>query len=254
MKKVLIMLSFFMFFCQTSFAMLMVNDQMLGAAQEYGKSKMALPTEELQKPWTVVESKKTNIYAGKEKLIIYTPFVIAAMDAQNKAKAYEILDLDASRALASNYEQILVIGAIIDAPEKTGPEAMRIQIKQGKNVTLPYHSELVAATATTKVVAKPVIPSQGKTLTTTVPTPTTELGKLEQKIKAKIKDSLDLKEPPVKTEVEPALVNLKATVWNLQYYLYFDLRQLDPDLPIVLQINDKLAGEREFKFHLGNMD
>ncbi|MEG1160112.1 MAG: hypothetical protein RSD70_06970, partial [Acidaminococcaceae bacterium] len=78
--------------------------------------------------------------------------------------------------------------------------------------------------------------------------------KLEQKIKAKIKDSLDLKEPPVKTEVEPALVNLKATVWNLQYYLYFDLRQLDPDLPIVLQINDKLAGEREFKFHLGNMD
>ena len=105
-------------FCQPTFAMLGVSDQMIGAAQEYGRSKAALPVNELQKPWTVNEYLKQNIYADTERIIVYTPYLIVAMDAQNKAKAFDEIKLEDSKNLAANYDQALVIGAIIDAPEK----------------------------------------------------------------------------------------------------------------------------------------
>lgn len=225
-------------FCQPTFAMLGVSDQMIGAAQEYGRSKAALPVNELQKPWTVNEYLKQNIYADTERIIVYTPYLIVAMDAQNKAKAFDEIKLEDSKNLAANYDQALVIGAIIDAPEKFNPDNLQVMLVQGDRNLSPYYSELVAASSTDKVIEKTATQDKNaesvKTVNDSIPIPS-EKEKAEQ---AALSDK----------------INIKMSVWNLQYYFYFDISQINAALPLIIRIDDKLAGEREFRFHLANIN
>ncbi len=225
-------------FCHSAFAMIGISDQMIGGAQEYGRSKIASPVNELQKPWTVYEALKENIYADTERVIIYTPYLIVAMDAQNKAKAFEEIKLEDSRNLASGYEQALVIGAIIDAPEKITPDNLQVAILQGDKNLLPYYSELVTSSSTEKVIEKTAAQDTSNNGVKTV------------------EDKMPMPSDKEKTE-QAALtdkINIKMPVWNMQYYFYFDVAQINTTLPMILKIDDRLAGEREFRFHLGNMN
>ncbi|MPM68406.1 hypothetical protein SDC9_115338 [bioreactor metagenome] len=225
-------------FCQTTFAMLGISDQMIGGAQEYGRSKVALPVNELQKPWTVNEALKENIYADSERIIVYTPYLIVAMDAQNKAKAFEEIKLEDSRNLASGYEQALVIGAIIDAPEKTIPENLQVAILQGDKNLPPYYGELVTASSSEKVIEKTAVQDKNNNGMKPVEDKTPIASDKEKTEQASLTDK----------------INIKMPVWNIQYYFYFDVSQINTTLPLIIKIDDKLAGEREFRFHLGNMN
>ena len=225
-------------FCQTTFAMLGISDQMIGGAQEYGRSKVALPVNELQKTWTVNEALKENIYADSERIIVYTPYLIVAMDAQNKAKAFEEIKLEDSRNLASGYEQALVIGAIIDAPEKTIPENLQVAILQGDKNLPPYYGELVTASSSEKVIEKTAVQDKNNNGMKPVEDKTPIASDKEKTEQASLTDK----------------INIKMPVWNIQYYFYFDVSQINTTLPLIIKIDDKLAGEREFRFHLGNMN
>ncbi|MGE4589111.1 MAG: hypothetical protein AB7E34_06000 [Acidaminococcaceae bacterium] len=224
--------------CQPAFAMLGISDQMIGSAQEYGKSRVALQVNELQKPWTINEYLRKNIYADSERIIVYTPYLIVAMDAQNKAKAFEEVKLEDSRNLASGYVQALIIGAIIDAPEKNKPDNLQVSVVQGDKNLLPYYSELVSASSTEKVIEKTAAQDGDNDIYKSV------ASKIPF-IVAKGKD---------KQTALSDKISIKMPVWNLQYYFYFDVSQINTDLPLIMKIDDKLAGEREFRFHLGNMN
>lgn len=218
---------------RTSSAMMNITDHMVGSAQEYGKVRIAdtITMEEFQKPWTVDEISGKNIYAVKEHIILYTPYLLVAMDAQNKARAYEMVKAEDGKALADDFKGILVVGAIIDAPERITAEKLEAYIVQN-DIKLPtYHVELIAANSTQKVVNKKITIN-------------------EPEKSKKGKQSSDAAENIEKVET----VSVKMPVWNLQYYLYFDLDQLNSTLPMSLFINDDNAGERQFKFHLVSMD
>ena len=225
-------------FWQPTFAMLGVSDQMIGGAQEYGRSKVALPVNELQKPWTVNEALKENIYADTERIIVYTPYLIVAMDAQNKAKAFEEIKLEDSKNLASGYEQALIIGAIIDAPEKINPDNLQVTFLQGDKNLPPYYSELVSASSAEKVIEKTALQDKNNNGVKPVDDKTPAPSEKEKTEQAALSDKISIKMP----------------VWNIQYYFYFDVSQINTTLPLIIKIDDKLAGEREFRFHPGNMN
>ena len=240
MKKVLLTFCLLLLsFCQQAFAMLSVSDQMLGAAQEYGRSRAAMAVSEMQKPWTVNETLGTNVYAEKENIIVYTPYLIVAMDAQNKAKAFEDIKLEDSRALASGYEQELVVGAVIDAPEKFLPENLQIALVQGDKDLAPYYREPVSAVSTEKIIEKQ---------------PTAQNQNILGLKNGAANSTAVLNKEKAGSVPTQDKIRVKMPVWNLQYYLYFDLSQINTSLPVTLEISDKLAGEREFRFHLANMD
>lgn len=248
MKIFLTMFCLLMSICLPTNAMLKVSDQMLGAAQEYGNSRTAVAIGDFTRPWTVNESLEKNVYAAGEKIIVYTPYLVVAMDAQNKAKAFEEIKLADSRLFAFDYEQFLVIGAIIDAPEKIALNDLQVVIEQGEKMLTPYHKELVAANSAEKVVEKPVSDTQ------TENQKTADEKKAMDIIKENISEKLVQKEPTVTGVTGPSSVSVKMPVWNLQYYFYFEMTKLDTSLPLVLKIDDKSAGAREFRFHLANMD
>lgn len=238
MKIFAIVFCLLLTFSQQTSAMLAISDQMIGAAQEYGRSKTTIAANELQKPWIVNEDLRENIYADVESIIVYTPYLIVAMDAQNKAKAFEEIKLEDSKNLAAGYDQALVIGAIIDAPEKINPVNLQVILLQGDKNLSPYYGELITASSTEKVIEKTA--EQNKNITdvqheadnTVVPA---DKGKAAQ------------------TAVSDK-INIKMPIWNLQYYFYFDISQVNTALPLIIKINDRLAGEREFRLHLGNMN
>ena len=254
MKIFLTVFCLLMSMCLPTNAMLKVSDQMLGAAQEYGKSRTAVAIGDFTMPWTVNESLGKNIYAAGEKLIVYTPYLVVAMDAQNKAKAMEEIKLSDSRLLASDYEQVLVIGAIIDSPEKTPLDDLKVVIEQGEKMLAPYHKELVAANPTEKVIDKPVNGTPNENEKIAEEKTTTGEKKALDIIKENLSEKLLPKEPAVTNGTAPSSVSVKMPVWNLQYYFYFEMTKLDTSLPLVLKVEDKSAGEREFRFHLANMD
>lgn len=39
---------------------------------------------ELLAGWTVADRKKTNKFGSRERIVVYTPYVVAAVDAQGK--------------------------------------------------------------------------------------------------------------------------------------------------------------------------
>lgn len=238
MKIFAIVFCLLLTFCQQTFAMLAISDQMIGAAQEYGRSKAAVSANELQKPWTVNEALKENIYADIESIIVYTPYLIVAMDAQNKAKAFDEIKLEDSRNLAAGYDQALVIGAIIDAPEKLNPANLQVVLLQGDKKLLPYYGELISASSTEKVIEKTA--EQNKNIT----------GVNHESDKTQLSSD---KEKKVQNVVSDK-INVKMPIWNLQYYFYFDISQVNATLPFIIKIDDKIVGQREFRLHLGNMN
>lgn len=238
MKIFAIVFCLLLTFCQQTFAMLAISDQMIGAAQEYGRSKTSIAANELQKPWTVNEDLRENIYADAESIIIYTPYLIVAMDAQNKAKAFEEIKLEDSKNLAAGYDQALVIGAIIDAPEKLNPANLQVVLLQGDKNLPPYYGELISASSTEKVIEKTA--EQNKNITEAQPEAD--------------KTALPLDKGKTVQVAVSDKINIKMPVWNMQYYFYFDISQVNTTLPLIIKIDDRLAGEREFRFHLGNMN
>ena len=238
MKIFAIVFCLLLTFCQQTFAMLAITDQMIGTAQEYGRSKTTVAANELQKPWTVNEALRENIYADVESIIVYTPYLIVAMDAQNKAKAFEEIKLEDSKNLAAGYDQALVIGAIIDAPEKINPANLQVALLQGDKNMPPYYGELISASSTEKVIEKTA--ERNKSIADVQPEADKTLLPLDKgkAVQAAVSDKISIKMP----------------VWNLQYYFYFDISQVNTTLPMIIKIEDKIAGEREFRFHLGNMN
>ncbi|HIU63884.1 MAG TPA: hypothetical protein IAB06_02410, partial [Candidatus Avacidaminococcus intestinavium] len=156
--RTLIIMMFLCLMSNTSLAMMNITEHMVGSAQEYGKSRTeeTITAEEFQKPWTIHEVLGQNIYAVKEHIIIYTPYLLVAMDAQNKARAYEMIQPEAGKELADSFNGILVIGAVIDAPERITAEKLSSVLWQNGEEALPYHIELVAASSTEKIVNKTI--------------------------------------------------------------------------------------------------
>ena len=45
-----------------------------------------------------------------------------------------------------------------------------------------------------------------------------------------------------------------ANVWDLQYYVYFDLSKIDANRVMVLSVQDEYGGTREFVLNLTKMN
>ena len=66
--------------------MLPLTDGAISQAQVYGLERRNAPLGELVAPWTVYDRKQTNKYGLRERVIVYTPYLTAAVDAQQTGK------------------------------------------------------------------------------------------------------------------------------------------------------------------------
>ncbi len=192
---------------QPAYAMLPLTEDTVRSAQVYGQQRQNTTNLELIAPWTAYDRKRTNKYGVGEKAVVYTPYLVTALDAQQKAKNGKTPTLAEGRKIAESYNGILALGVTISTTTKLEPKYLKTKMYQGTNVVEPYYTTLNGATKR-------------------------------------------------KMQVNSAAAGgvVTVNVWDDQYYLYFDLKKLDPKRTMVLSVTDQVGGTREFVIYLNKLN
>ena len=85
MKKIGTLTAALLLLTQPAFAMLPLTPTTIQAAQVYGVERKGASLGELLAPWTVYDRKQMNPYGLRERVVVYTPFLTAAVDARQTA-------------------------------------------------------------------------------------------------------------------------------------------------------------------------
>ncbi|MDD4320826.1 MAG: hypothetical protein PHH31_04655 [Acidaminococcaceae bacterium] len=242
MSKIVLLLAVLFYFTGIVQAMTPANVENVQEAQTYGVARKNLSAGVLLSKWTIADSKKTNRFGIDERVIVYTPYAVAAVDAQNRAKSGQKVDVKDGLALAQAYDGILALGAIINSSFKVEPKSLTVHILQGKKSLSPYNITLDTASAHNLKI------SRDKLLFA---------GKFQNPTKKQDANADNKKKPNSLLTKDPAGIGAEEVVvqvWNMQYFIYFDLTQIDLTKPMLFTISDQASGDREFKINLMDMN
>lgn len=245
MNKIILFLAVLFYFTGTVEAMVSINAETVKSAQAYGLAGKDLSAGVLLSKWTIPDSKKLNRFGINEKVIIYTPYAVAAVDAQDRAKSGQSIEPKDGLAIAQEYEGILALGAIINSSFRVEPKDLTVQILQAEKKILPYDVTLY------KAVAQDFKISRNKLLfDSRLQTGTVEQAQPLEIEKGKIIPVVVEATAPKDSVSEDIVVK----VWDMQYFIYFDLTKIDPTKSAILTIADQAGGIREFKINLMDMN
>jgi len=247
MRKILLFLVGLFYFMGTAQAMMPINEETVQAAQIYGVSQKDAATEALLDKWTITDRKQTNKFGARERIVVYTPYVVAAVDAQGKAKTGQKANADLGLALAREYNGILALGVIIDSSFQVEPKYLKAYITQDGQIFAPYNITLDKSVMRDLKINRRTLLASGKFQNSTQEK--TELYKEKMDLDQKTQDALQESTSSVSPSEQ---VTIK--IWNMQYFIYFDLAKLNQTKPMVLTIFDQAGGNREFEINLGTME
>ncbi len=207
MKKIGLIAVALLTVTQTAFAMLPLTDNTISAAQKYGVERKGVTLGEVIAPWTIYDRKQTNKYGLRERVVVYTPYLTAAVDAQQKASNGETATLAQGMQVAKQYSGVLALGVNLSTSVKLDPKNLTVKMYQGNNVLEPYYKSLNTASQ---------------------------------------------RDMQVLNQTTGALQT--ANVWDIQYYVYFDLSKLNAKRTMVLAATDEYGGTREFVINLDKLN
>lgn len=289
-RKILGFVFIFFVFCNNTFAMQDVDVEMVKDAQNFGVMNVSKTAGELEKPWVffnvLKKSKKDNL----EKIIVYTPYLVTALDAQNKTKSSGFVNEQYGLVLAENYKNVLVVGAVLESNEKLEADDLQIELEQAKASALPYYVVVDSAKKEYVTVDKKMsledaqkykkqidkIESNKRNITREVEILTLFNEPFEEQENIKNKEASfktksivlkrnekensfseylkkkQLKKDRNKSDL-PVIVRVKKINWQIDFLLYFDMNEITIDDDIVLKIKDSYSIKRAFKFDLSNI-
>ena len=207
MKKLGVVAAFCLLFSQPAFAMVPLTPNAVQSAQAYGVERKGASLSEVLAPWTVYDRKQMNPYGLRERVVVYTPYLTAAVDARSTANNGDTPTVDQGMKVAKQYDGVLALGLNLSTSVKLEPRNLKLRMYQGRNVLEPYACNLNNASQRDMQILNK------------------QSGELEDN-----------------------------NVWDLQYFVYFDLSKVDPNRTMVLAATDEYAGTREFVLKLPNMN
>ena len=157
MKNLLLVLCLVVF-CLQAEAALPATDQNLEAAIAYGKSYQGEKNDAVMlQPWVIAESFETNPYRDEERIIVYTPYLLTALDTAGKTQEAAGISVENAKELVARYDGVLVIRAVINAPIILNEKDLEVQLVQNGNFVTPYHSDYLDGRYLDKAVNKPIV-------------------------------------------------------------------------------------------------
>ena len=236
MKNLLLVLCLVVF-CLQAEAALPATDQNLEAAIAYGKSYQGEKNDAVMlQPWVIAESFETNPYRDEERIIVYTPYLLTALDTAGKTQEAAGISVENAKELVARYDGVLVIRAVINAPIILNEKDLEVQLVQNGNFVTPYHSDYLDVEVQKKLDRMETIQEKAAALQK-------QLDALKEN---KIKPAdIDL-EQKTKSDVKSESVEVKQKICQLQYNFYFDQAEFNVDKPYLLVIKDAYCGGREF--------
>ena len=222
MKKFFLTLLFCSFLSQC-FAFLPMTDENMKQAIEYGvagKQDNRTITDFLN-PWKIADRILKNPYREKESIVLYTPFLLAAIHTRDKVEESRVPELADIKAAVNEYDGITLIGARLNAPVVLKEGEYTVRLVQEKTVLAPYAYNFLSWE-----------------MIDVIDKEATEKAKKPEK-------TGDI----MYTEVKQKPVMKKLAV--LDYQFYFDSSQFNPNQKFAILISDKYCGERRFEVDPG---
>lgn len=207
MKKLGFVAALCLLCSQPAFAMVPLTPNAVQSAQAYGVERKGASLSEVLAPWTVYDRKQMNPYGLRERVVVYTPYLTAAVDARSTANNGNTPTVDQGMKVARQYDGVLALGVNLSTTVKLDAQKLKVKLYQGQNVLTPYYVNLNSAS--------------------------------QRDMQVLNKDSGELED---------------ANVWDLEYYVYFDLSKVNSAKPMVMNAYDEYGGTRQFVLNLSNMN
>lgn len=254
MKKIILLSMLVLCLAQTAYAVLPVSQSNVQSAQMFGMGQKDVSTAKLLSGWTVYDSKKQNIYGNQEHIVIYTPYLATAVDAQTAAKRGESSTIQRGLDLAKEYDGILALGIVLNTTFKAEPKLIKIQLTADGKIYQPYYTSLEKATASMVNMPKAIVDG-GKNSGGISVAEKEKLNQMQKEVAARNKAVLKGQKPGQGTVSNkpqgPEKVAVK--IWHMEYFTYFDLSGISTNQPLILSIVDQVGGERKFTINLNNI-
>ena len=220
MKKIFLTLLFCSMLSQC-FAFLPMTDENMKNAIKYGvdgKQENRTMSDFLN-PWKIPERTLKNPYRQKESMVIYTPFLLAAIHARDKVEESRVPEPADIKVAVNEYEGITLVGARLNAPVVLKDGEYTVKLVQEKIALDPYAHNFLSWE-----------------MIDVIDKEATEKARKQDK-----QDKPDIMRPD--KNVPPVMKKIAV----LDFQFYFDSSQFNPNQRFAILISDKYCGERRFE-------
>lgn len=124
----------------TTDAIALIKREVILDAQEYGVKHKQMALTEFLQPWLVYEEHATILNETTERAYLYTPYLLLANDARDKARGKQPVELADSEKILSDYAGCLVFSITLNGSTENFTDGIRVVINQDKKVIKPYHA------------------------------------------------------------------------------------------------------------------
>ena len=145
MKKLGLVAALCLLCSQPAFAMVPLTPNAVQSAQAYGVERKGASLSEVLAPWTVYDRKQMNPYGLRERVVVYTPYLTAAVDARSTANNGDTPTVDQGMKVAKQYDGVLALGVNLSTTVKLEANKLKVKLYQGQNVLTPYYVNLNSA-------------------------------------------------------------------------------------------------------------
>lgn len=129
---------FFLLLSNTAYAISPITIDMIKEAQHYGQIHVHSQLDAFLRPWESYEEKAERLNETAEHAWLYTPFLLIATDAREKAlKGQKSAVMDSGKIL-NDYAGTLSFSAVLVGTEPHFGRKAKVTLRQGKEVIQAY--------------------------------------------------------------------------------------------------------------------
>ena len=122
-----------------------VNGEAIEDARTYGFTKKLLDIHEFLSPWTAYEENAVKISEATDRAVCYTPFLLIANDAREKAKVNKSVNLADIEKLLADYAGYYTFTVILQGSTADFAEQASVVIVQDKKTIPAYDIAVTTA-------------------------------------------------------------------------------------------------------------
>ena len=122
-----------------------VNGEAIEDARSYGFTKTLMDIHEFLSPWTAYEENAVKISEATDRAVCYTPFLLIANDAREKAKVNKTVNLADIEKLLADYAGYYTFTVILQGSTADFAEKSVVVIIQDKKTISAYDIAVTAA-------------------------------------------------------------------------------------------------------------
>lgn len=222
------------------FALAPITDANLTKAVNYGISGKQdnLTLRQFLQPWVIPEELQKNPFCRRESVVLYTPYLLAAIHARDQIAEQKLPDLAEIRENVAEYEGITLIGAVLNCPIMLEKDAFKVRLLQNEKTIEPYAVTFLAGSTIDmeEETEKSAGIRQGKADVS---------GKTAEKPKVAVAKGQSPRLISKNKAAENTLTDMKKYA-VLQLQFYFDQAQFIPTEKYSISVADEYCGERRF--------